>query len=372
MKKETRKRIRGYFAGCLLAAGLLAQGVYAEGENRENPAEAEAVQETGTEAGPAAEAAADAAEKELDIETLDRMKQEEAKAAAGEGGAEPAPEEAAEGSPEETGMLKKPSGNGQTSAFSANTVEESGEALNEGMPDLKKVVENTLASWQGDWSVYVEDLTNGTFFQINDHSVRAASLIKLFVMGTVFDQIQKGNLQEDGSIDQLLFDMITVSDNESTNELVRRVSPDGSFDSGKEVVNAFIQEQGYTMTILGRQLGYYESFVQDNLTSARDCGVFLARVYQGTCVSPEASEKMLSLLRQQTRTHKIPAGVPSEVVTANKTGELDDTENDAAVLVLPDGHAYVLTVTSTALNSVGAAQSEIVSLSQIVYQYMAG
>ena len=46
------------------------------------------------------------------------------------------------------------------------------------------------------------------------------------------------------------------------------------------------------------------------------------------------SELMYQVVFIQTRTGKIPAGVPSYVTTANKTGELDDTENDAAIIYL--------------------------------------
>lgn len=324
----------------------------------------------------------------MDIETIDRMNDSFASenpagqenSAVQENGAvsgqtaavnPPAGTEQAAGG-EETGMLKPTGGKDSGgSAFAGNTVDESIDNAAEGMPELKDSLMAYLSTLAGDWSVYVEDLSANTGFQINDHQVRAASLIKLFVMGTVFDQIQKGNLAETDTIDSLLNSMITVSDNEATNELVCSVAPDGSFETGKAIVNAYIQEQGYMETILGRTLGSYQNFVQDNLTSARDCGLFMSRVYRGTCVSPEASARMLDLLRQQTRRHKIPAGVPQDVLTANKTGELDDTENDSAILVLPDGHAYVLTVTSTALTDVGTAQGNIVSISSQCYEYMA-
>ena len=188
------------------------------------------------------------------------------------------------------------------------------------------------------------------------------------------EQVEEGNLEENAQIDQLLQDMITVSDNESSNELVRRLSPDGTdHEAGMQVVNRFAQAYGYGDTSQGRDLRDYREVPAEgeNYTSVRDCGLFLERIYHGDCVSAQASAKMLDLLKQQTRTWKIPAGVPEGVVTANKTGELSDTENDAAIVYSPGGD-YVLCVTSTGLTDTSAAQQNIVSISSTVYQYMNG
>ena len=62
----------------------------------------------------------------------------------------------------------------------------------------------------------------------------------------------------------------------------------------------------------------------------------LEEVLKGEYVSEEASERILEALRDQQRTSKIPAGVPKEVETANKTGELDNVDNDAAIVWSPE------------------------------------
>lgn len=242
----------------------------------------------------------------------------------------------------------------------------------EGMADLKAQLESTIAGYEGDWSIYAADLTSQEYLTINSHAVKAASLIKLYIMGAVLEQIDAGSLTEDAHIDQLLYDMITVSDNESSNELVRLLSPDGTdHAAGMEVVNAFARSCGYTDTSQGRDLQDVRDTPPpgENYTSVRDCGLFLKRVYDRECVSPEASDKMLDLLKQQTRTWKIPAGVPEGVATANKTGELSDTENDAAIVFAPGGD-YILCITATGLPDTSAAQANIVALSSAVYQYM--
>ena len=53
---------------------------------------------------------------------------------------------------------------------------------------------------------------------------------------------------------------------------------------------------------------------------------------------------MLKLLKAQTRRSKIPSGVPDGVTVANKTGELGDVQNDAAIVY--SGGDYVIVTMS--------------------------
>ena len=84
---------------------------------------------------------------------------------------------------------------------------------------------------------------------------------------------------------------------------------------------------------------------------------------------------MLSLLQAQTKTEKIPAGVPSGVATVNKTGELADSdklgvvENDIAI-VFDENHPYVLCVLSNNIQNNTSAQDTIKKISADVYTYM--
>ena len=68
---------------------------------------------------------------------------------------------------------------------------------------------------------------------------------------------------------------------------------------------------------------------------------------------------------------KIPAGLPDGVTVANKTGELDRVENDAAV-VLTENSPYILCVMSENLGDTASARQAIVSISSEVYNYIMG
>lgn len=208
----------------------------------------------------------------------------------------------------------------------------------------------------GNWAAFYIDLNSGNSSSMNSSPMQAASLIKLFIMGAVYEDYETYSAQEP-NLDNWLYYMITVSDNASANNLVRMLG-NGNTDVGRNAVTSYCYSHGYNSTSMGRLL--LESNINgDNYTSVADCAYFLQSVYNGEL--PHSAD-MLSLLSQQTVTTKIPAGVP--VRTANKTGELGSVQNDAAIVYADS--PYVLCVMSENVPA-GSATSAIVELSSTVY-----
>ena len=222
------------------------------------------------------------------------------------------------------------------------------------------------ASKRGTWGVYAKALDSDVdIVDINkDAKMQSASVIKLFVMATVYDQRQKGDANAQNISDSTISSMITVSDNDATNSIITQLGG-GNASSGMQIINQYIQDHGYTNTEINR-LMLASTANGDNYTSPADAAKILEEIYNGTCVSQSASEAMLGFLKKQTRTSKIPAGVPSSVETANKTGELDTVQNDAAI-VFKDGAPYVLVVMCSNVIDTNQVISDIVEISRMVY-----
>ncbi len=234
---------------------------------------------------------------------------------------------------------------------------------------LKKKIISMTSSYNGTWSVYVKNLKTGDVMNYNESTMYPASTIKVFCMASVYDQIKSGKMKETSTVSSLLSNMITVSDNESFNELVRRHSSSKSFSSGASVINKYLKKNGYTKTRIHNTLQPSSSPSTNNgynTSSAKDCGLLLERIYNGTCVSKSYSKKMLNLLLKQTRRTKIPAGLPSGIKVANKTGETSDVEHDIAI-VYGKKTDYVICVFSKGSSS---AVSRIRKISKTVYNYL--
>ena len=237
--------------------------------------------------------------------------------------------------------------------------------------ELKTELTRRINSYSSKWSVYLKDLTTGNVISINERAQESASLIKLYVMGAVMQEIQNGNLEMNDTTKHLLDEMITVSDNSATNELVRYLNKDHDHKKGMKKVNAFIKAQGFEYTHEYNGLEdtslWYDTDTK-NTTSAKDCGRLLERIYRGEFVSHLASRQMEELLLNQQVTYKIPSTIPSESRVANKTGETSDCENDAAIVYTPKGD-YILCIMSCEVSIKNSAVDSLQEMSSLIYSY---
>ena len=242
------------------------------------------------------------------------------------------------------------------------------------MDNLLNQVQSLLPTDNGTWSVYVCNLLKDSDGTINDTPMQAASLIKLYIMGAVYENYgtiaQSHNSEE---IDSNISAMISVSDNDAANTLVNWLG-NGNDAAGMAKVNNFCQEHGFTSTQMNRLLlaGKENG---DNYTSVKDCGTFLKQIYQvvnGTLPSSTLAnaDAMYFQLKTQQRKNKIPAQLPEGVGTANKTGELDTVENDAAIIYdTAKGIDLVVCFMSQDLTDTGSAQSTIAADARAIYGY---
>ena len=242
------------------------------------------------------------------------------------------------------------------------------------MDNVLNQVQSLLPTDNGTWSVYVCNLAKNTEGAINDQQMQAASLIKLYIMGAVYEDYDKlsASYGKD-SLDNNLNSMITVSDNDAANTLVNYLGS-GDDAAGMARVNKFCQDHGYTSTSMGRLL-LADNSNGDNYTSVKDCGKFLKTIYQqdkstSTEDTLAGAEYMYHLLKMQTRQNKIPAQMPDGVKVANKTGELDTVENDAGIIYdTAKGIDLVICFMSQDVKDTSAAQSTIAEDCRAIYCY---
>ena len=248
------------------------------------------------------------------------------------------------------GMLSPSSGNSD-SVFGGNTSSES--VTDEKLQVLLNQLQGQLPTGNGSWSVYVCDLFEKSEGSINDQSMQAASLIKLFIMGAVYENYdQLTGIYGKDSVDSSLYSMITVSDNDAANTLTNYLGG-GNSTEGMETVNAFCQSHEYNNTHMGRML-LASNENDDNYTCVSDCGHLLKEMY--------------NLLKAQTRRNKIPAQLPDNVKVANKTGELDNVENDAGIIYDSENDLAIVFLSQN-LSDVSAAEKTIAALSKEIYEY---
>ena len=230
-------------------------------------------------------------------------------------------------------------------------------SMEESLEDQIDVYMAHHAGDNGNWSIFVKNLKNRVPVQIDASTQRvAASEIKLFIMATAYDEINKGTINESDISNDLKI-MIQNSDNDAANRLIDKI--------GMNKINQYIADNGYVNTRLNRKM--LENNGTENYVSAKDVANLLEKIYDGSLISKAYSDKMLTFLKNQTVRTKIPQGIPNDIVVANKTGELSNVENDAAIVYA--GGDYIIVVLSDEVYNTELARTTIKDISKIVYDY---
>ena len=221
------------------------------------------------------------------------------------------------------------------------------------------------------WDIWAERLDTNAYAHVQKNvdesapQMVSASLIKLFIMGAVYDAENSGKLTP-GAQESALFQMITVSDNTSANDLTKLLG-DGDEAAGRSAVESFAASIG-CKNVRYNRLMLVENGTQ-NYVSAADCAALLRMIYTGQCVSQDASERMLELLLGQQVNDRIPQGLSSDVKVAHKTGDLlGICCADVGIVFAPQGD-YLLCIICNGQSDQQSAIQTCVSITRAVDTY---
>lgn len=236
---------------------------------------------------------------------------------------------------------------------------------------LEKRIAAELASYDGQMSIYVDEMRGNTVQIGIDERFEAASTIKTYILACLFDQIEKGQASLDemltykkehyidgsGLIRDLSFGatfcvkdvamlMIIISDNIATNMMIEYL--------GIDTINACIQALGCKDTVLHNPIDFakYEKL---GTTTPRDYASMFLRLAKGELISAEASAQMREIFRKQhynsTLTRFFPqyfldsedTGDEELIYVASKSGSMDACRNDGGIVHTPYGE-YVIVI----------------------------
>lgn len=247
-------------------------------------------------------------------------------------------------------------------------------------PQLERLVSDA----PGEVAISVVDLKNGSALSINgNENLPAASTIKVPIMVEVMRQIALGRFGfyrtvslrdadrdcgygdlcaapwgEKYTVWELLWRMITVSDNTAANMLIRLV--------GRQNINQTMDGLGLTQTWLGDSI-HSDGDVRALRTSSNDMMRLLGMIAERRLIDARACDAMLEILAGQRHNTMIPAWLPKSVVIAHKTGTLHDTLNDVGIVEL-NGAPYVICVFTTHLADLDDGERFIRRVSLLTYR----
>jgi beta-lactamase class A len=239
--------------------------------------------------------------------------------------------------------------------------------------DVFAPARDALAALPGEAAAYAVGADGGVLFaEREDEPFPSASVIKLPMVMALYADAARGliDLDErvavgervDGSgvlrhmrdVDRLsLRDLATlsiiVSDNTATNLVIDRI--------GTDRVNERMREWGCTASRLGRKMYDFEAAKRghENVMTARETAGLLVRLQRGECEDRATSDAVLAVLEQCQDRTMLRRYLSYGVKVAHKTGTLDESRNDAAII--PGSRPVIVAAFTRKVRDTGAAVS---------------
>jgi beta-lactamase class A len=259
---------------------------------------------------------------------------------------------------------------------------------------LSERVRGIARDMPGRLGVYARTMASGppiAAYQSTQH-FPTASTIKVLIMTTAYaaQEIHPGALSEpivfrgndliggsdfmsqaaDGqrfTVRQLIVPMIQLSDNTAANLLIEHF--------GIARINEVGREAGMQRTRLARKFMDFAAITHhnDNVSTPADMAQLLFLIERGaregirTIVSPRHCRDMVAIMLGQTDRDGIPAALPVGTAVANKTGELDGTRNDVAIVEPYGDSPFILVVMTAEAYDIGAAYEAIHAVTRATY-----
>jgi len=259
------------------------------------------------------------------------------------------------------------------------------QALDEKLMDGVRAIE---AGLDGVLGLAVKDLQTGKTYLINENEVfPQASSIKIALLFEVFKQAEEGKLQLEEFVDlepgkkvagsgvlfymgnprlslsvrDLCVLMIVLSDNTATNLLIEK--------AGMEAVNRRMDALGLTKTRLRRKMMDLTAAAEgrENVSTPAEMMALLEKVQSGQVLKEPYRRELIDILAipKESPLH---AGVPEDVVVAEKPGELEAVRCDSGIVHLKD-RPYIICVMTTYLKNDADGNPAIAAVAKLVYEH---
>lgn len=246
--------------------------------------------------------------------------------------------------------------------------------------NLIQRIQPFLQDNQTRFAIAIRNLKTGESYYFQEHEqFLTASLYKLWIMATVFQQIEQGVLDENTVLSDSVASLnssfgISSYSAELTNGQITYTVDDA-------LRQMIIYSSNYPAMLLTKSVkltnvksylishGLAESIVGNDLpiSTAYDISLFLEKLYKGELGTSDSTKKMVNLLKQQSISHKLPKYLPEQIIIAHKTGELDGFTHDAGIIFSDHGDYVLVVLSETEVPT--DSEEKIAEISKAVYNY---
>ena len=265
---------------------------------------------------------------------------------------------------------------------------------------LEKKIVSKFNDETGNFALAFKNLDDGKEILINENEIfHAASTIKTPVMIEFYRQLHQGKLSlkdtlqiknefksiVDGSmyklsefddsdkntynklgqyysINNLIYEMITISSNFATNILIEYIGANNVTKSMKEIGALNIDVLRGVEDIKAFELGL------NNTTSAKDLLIIYEKLAKGKIINNKSSAIMIDILKDQKYDDIIPKYLPKDIEIANKTGMITGVHHDSGIVFLKDGKKYIIIILSKNMSDMESGTEMMAKISELIYK----
>ena len=265
---------------------------------------------------------------------------------------------------------------------------------------LEKKIISKFNDETGNFALAFKNLDDGKEILINENEIfHAASTMKTPVMIEFYKQLHQGKLSledtlqiknefksiVDGtmyklsefddsdkntynklgqyySINNLIYEMITISSNFATNILIDYIGANNVTKSMKEIGALNINVLRGVEDIKAFELGL------NNTTSAKDLLIIYEKLAKGKIINNESSAIMIDILKDQKYDDIIPKYLPKDIEIANKTGMITGVHHDSGIVFLKGGKKYVIIILSKNMSDMESGTEMMAKISELIYK----
>lgn len=237
--------------------------------------------------------------------------------------------------------------------------------------ELKRALDDALDGLSSEWQVMVIDPDNDIRVSsaVNcgvDDWMTANKLVRVFILGAAYQQIEDGKLTED-QVKNDAIAMIVSNDAEAGDRLTELIGG-GNQGVGRETVKSFASSVGCK---LGFNRGLDGKGTQKNYVTAQQVALLLNLICRGECVSADASAKMKEILCTPNDNPEIDPGLTDGATC----GFVYDVEDGVCIcgagIVNNNGRSYVVSIVCNLPITTDGAKAkvkQIISLTQPYFQ----
>ena len=245
-------------------------------------------------------------------------------------------------------------------------------------------------AYDGKVGIYIKNLKTNQVFERNaDQRFITASLIKLPIMAAVFQAIRDERISLSSQIrlrskhkrwgsgrlkwakagrkfrvSELLYKMITISDNTATEMLIDRF--------GYNYLNWCFKKYGFNVTRIdpvGMRLSDYVHPARDNYTTPKEMGRFLEKIYRRELINDGYSDLMIEIMKEAESKTRLRKYLPKEWSFAHKSGLLRKNCHDVGIVFTPKAD-YIICVLTRENETYNQAKTLIAQLGKTAYSFI--